>query len=221
MQMRFTSLQCTTSFNSPCTQRGASHTAYRTLSALYSAHDVPTTMDCCMRANCPDFSFSFIANSFCFSPQHKTNTNAQTALAVHSRPCTQQNRHTQFVDCLICTPKMQAAHATDAKLFAPQMQAALSPRHCHRLTTMKITLDGADRCSPNVQLHVTPIVVFIIVVLVIHLLHSICSSQNWLPSTSSSLSPLAIVCGGGEGGPMGSCANLASKPNVAGASTTL
>ena len=41
-----------------------------------------------MRANCPDFGFSFTADSFCFSPQQETNTNAQTALAVHSRPCT-------------------------------------------------------------------------------------------------------------------------------------
>ena len=61
---------------------------------------------------------------------------------------------------------------------------------CALLTKPTATF-GASRHSPNVQLHVTPTMVFIIVVFD-HLLHSICSSQNWLQSCPLAW-PLAAV----------------------------
>ena len=83
---------------------------------------------------------------------------------------------------------------------------------CALLTKPTATF-GGGRHSPNVQLHITPIVVFIVVVLV-HLLHSICSSLKigchhahqlgHLLLSSALSSPLArqgevCVCGWGGG----------------------
>ena len=63
---------------------------------------------------------------------------------------------------------------------------------CALLTKPTATF-GAGRHSPNVQLHVTPAVVFIVVALVIHPLHSICSSLNWLPSCPPACPPAAVI----------------------------
>ena len=63
---------------------------------------------------------------------------------------------------------------------------------CALLTKPTATF-GAGRHSPNVQLHVTPAVVFIVVALVIHPLHSICSSLNWLPFCPPACPPAAVI----------------------------
>ena len=77
-----------------------------------------------MRANCPDFGFSFTADSFCFSPQHETNTSTQrhclpTQEHAHSKTGTHNLWLVQFA-----RHRCKIVRATDAKLFAPQMQTA-------------------------------------------------------------------------------------------------
>ena len=67
----------------------------------------------------------------------------------------------------------------------------LSHQSICALLTKPIATFGAGRHSPKVQLHITPAVVFIVVVLV-RLLHNICNSQNWLQSCPPAW-PLAVV----------------------------
>ena len=85
---------------------------------------------------------------------------------------------------------------------------------------------GAGRHSPNVQLHVLPAVVFIVVALVIHPLHSICSSLNWLPSCPPACPPATVIrivvssrrAGRRRGGgPRGKLSRLSSETKCCGA----